>query len=111
MIFQVANGFRIYLLKVHIERVVRGLRVCRSYWIIIVFLKSYEIQPLVIHPEGRDTVYFWSSVTVHILSPFSLNATFRVVFLIITTTLTQICMMLKVVVYLSERKDNDTGVK
>ena len=39
------------------------------------------------------------------LSLLSLNATFSFVILIITTVLTQISMALKVVVYLSERRD------
>ncbi len=42
------------------------------------------------------------------LSLLSLNATFSIVFLIIAAVLTQICMTLKVVVYLSERRDSGT---
>ena len=41
----------------------------------------------------------------------SLNATFSVVFLIIVAVLTQICMTLKVVVYLNERRDKQVFVK
>lgn len=48
-------------------------------------------------------------IATHIyIPPLSLNATFRVVFLIIPVALTQICMTLKVVVYLRERRDTVT---
>ena len=40
------------------------------------------------------------------VSLLSLNATFSIVILIITAVLTQISMALKVVVYLSERRDS-----
>ena len=42
------------------------------------------------------------------VSLLSLNLTFRVLFLIITVVLTQICMTLNVVIYLSERRDKAT---
>ena len=52
----------------------------------------------------------WWSVNkdnLYHISLLSLNVTFNVVFLIIAAVLTQICMTLKVVVYLSERRDTE----
>lgn len=48
---------------------------------------------------------YLSHVKNKLISLLLLNATFKVVFLIITTVITQIGMTLKIVVYLSERRD------
>ena len=44
------------------------------------------------------------------LSPLSLNATFSVVFFTLIAVFTQISMALKVVVYLSERRDTKLNI-